>query len=174
MAKSPLSEPERFWRNVSQPSVKACWTWQGSKDGNGYGHFRLCSGRLVHAHRLAYFWIVGPVPEGKDLHHTCNRGREACMNPFHLEPLTRKEHIHRGNGIAAINARKTHCIRGHPLSGYNLVIDRTGGRQCRTCLNATRRRYRANCKMKHQKTVQTIRADTVSTNGDGDTEEESD
>lgn len=35
--------------------------------------------------------------------------------------------------VAQRNAGKTHCVRGHPLSGENLRIDAGGRRRCRTC-----------------------------------------
>ena len=38
---------------------------------------------------------------------------------------------------------KTHCIRGHPLSGRNLVVQNTRGtktRKCRICRNASKAR----------------------------------
>lgn len=41
-----------------------------------------------------------------------------------------------------INARKTHCIQGHPLSGDNLYLtDRQ--RACRLCRRDAVRRYAA-------------------------------
>jgi hypothetical protein len=39
------------------------------------------------------------------------------------------------------NRRKTHCPKGHPLSGDNLLTSKLkiGKRECRTCHNARRR-----------------------------------
>lgn len=66
-----------------------CWAWQGSIAPNGYGKL---GGSW--AHRLSYETFVGPIPEGLDLDHLCrNRG---CVNPDHLEPVTRKENLRRG------------------------------------------------------------------------------
>ena len=58
-----------------------------------------------------------------------------CVNPDHLEIVTNKENILRGIGITAINAKKTHCIRGHKLVKENLIIEKNGSRQCRICKN---------------------------------------
>lgn len=44
---------------------------------------------------------------------------------------------------ADINRAKTHCIRGHSLSGANLFTDRKGHRGCRTCRKATMERFQA-------------------------------
>jgi len=39
------------------------------------------------------------------------------------------------------NAHKTHCVRGHSLSGDNLYQRTNGQRGCVSCRNATRRRW---------------------------------
>lgn len=116
--------PARFWLNVRKDDD--CWEWLGSHDRNGYAIF----GRTV-AHRVAYALTSGPVPDGLELDHLCsNRG---CVNPAHLEPVTRRENVHRSRSFAAINARKTHCPKGHPYSGDNLYVSRSGDRHCVTC-----------------------------------------
>ncbi len=43
-----------------------------------------------------------------------------------------------------VNARKTHCKRGHPLSGANLAIAANGSRQCRACAKIRRERRKKN------------------------------
>lgn len=77
------------------------------------------------AHVFVYETLVGPVPEGKDLNHTCEE--PPCINPDHLEPLTRAEHmrLHR--------LSKTHCVRGHSLSGANITVNNRGQRVCHQC-----------------------------------------
>lgn len=37
------------------------------------------------------------------------------------------------------NSEKTHCMRGHLLSGDNLRVDKNGYRACRICINASKR-----------------------------------
>jgi hypothetical protein len=57
-----------------------------------------------------------------------------CVNPAHMEPVTPRENILRSPvALAAINARKTHCPQGHPLSGANLYRTPQGFRACREC-----------------------------------------
>jgi hypothetical protein len=47
----------------------------------------------------------------------------------------------RGEGPCAINARKTHCIQGHPFSAANTYIrPDEGSRQCRACKLIRRQR----------------------------------
>lgn len=126
----------RFWAHVEKTA--SCWLWQGA-NGAGYGRFKMTGGRkgkLVAAHRFAYEHCVGKIPEGLQLDHLCRT--PACVNPQHLEPVTPKENGLRGISPSAINARKTHCKRGHPFSGGNLWIDKNGDRYCKTCWRVRR------------------------------------
>lgn len=115
-----------------------CWEWLAGKSPAGYGQI-VIKRRTVPAHRLSYEYWVGPIPQKHDIDHLCrNRG---CVNPYHLEPVTRRENLIRGEGFVPQNAAKTHCIRGHPLEGKNLFINKLGRRQCRICRNKRQCRY---------------------------------
>lgn len=119
---------DRFWSKVEKRGDDECWPWHGRKTRKGYGLFGHAG--EVLAHRRAYRYSIGEIPEGLTLDHLC--GEPSCVNPAHLEPVTLKENILRGNGVAARNARKTHCLRGHLLDGENLIV-RPTGRGCREC-----------------------------------------
>lgn len=54
------------------------------------------------------------------------------VNPAHREVVTMRLNILRGDAPAAQNARKTECVRGHPLDG-DVWLDKKGGRHCRAC-----------------------------------------
>ena len=72
-----------------------CHIWEGGYDRQqGYGITRVGS-RAVRTHVLAYVAAYGPVPPGKEVHHKCEN--PACMNPQHLQAVTKSEHglIHR-------------------------------------------------------------------------------
>ena len=112
----------RFWSKVNKTAE--CWLWTGALNHYGYGAFHL-DGNARMAHRLAYAWLVGPIPSGLTLDHLCRN--RACVNPAHLEPVTLAENKRRGESPAAVNARKTKCLRGHPLTR------RSDGRYCRVC-----------------------------------------
>jgi hypothetical protein len=130
---------ERFWSKVEVTST--CWLWTGSRNPSGYGILRIAkpAGRwtTTGAHRVAYQLLVDPVPDGLQLDHLC-RVRH-CVNPAHLEVVTHIENVQRG-----YRANQTHCKRGHPLSGDNLLITarETVQRQCRACRAEYSARYR--------------------------------
>lgn len=126
--------------NYTVDPETGCWDWHGGKSDRGYGSISL-DGRSHQAHRVSYELYVGPIPDGLQIDHLCrNRG---CINPAHLEPVTCRENVRRGEGPSAVNATRTHCKHGHPLSGDNLRISRNGKRRCRACARISTARRRA-------------------------------
>ncbi len=120
----------------------SCIEWTGTIDKDGYGQFHRGgrSAPFVSAHRWSYEHHVGPIPKGLHIDHLCRNRR--CVNPEHLEPVTPKENVMRGMGPAAVNARKTHCLHGHPLTAENIYTS-GGMRSCKVCKKATSaRNYR--------------------------------
>lgn len=126
-------------RTAENP-VTGCHIYFGVKSSNGYGSIKA-DGRTVSTHRLSYEMARGGVPEGLVIDHLCwNR---ACVNPDHMEAVTQKVNLRRGFSAQSDNAKKTHCVRGHPFSGDNLHIDKRGSRICRECKRQTQRKTRA-------------------------------
>lgn len=84
---------------------------------------------------------VGPIPADYDVDHDCRN--RACCNPAHLEAVPHAENIARTEygGARSFNGKKTHCQRGHPFSGVNLIVKKTRYRNCRICQNALRREW---------------------------------
>lgn len=89
-----------------------CWNWKGSKINSGHGTFGL-NGKTKLCHRFIYEIFNGKIKNRNEIHHICEN--PSCVNPGHLEQLTNIEHLFIGNGVGAINSRKTHCKRGHLL-----------------------------------------------------------
>lgn len=115
-----------FLKNVERDDE--CWIWTGRLN-QGYG---LYGGRI--AHRDAYQRLIGPIGEGLELDHICRR--PACVNPLHMQPVTRNENIRRR--YAAI----THCKWGHEFTPENTRV-RDGRRHCRECDRRRQLAYRA-------------------------------
>lgn len=141
-----MTTEDRFWTKVEKTG--GCWNWIAGTNHYGYGSYRTNreSGSFAaQAHRYAYETLVGPIPDGLTLDHLCRNPR--CVNPDHLEPVTRGENVLRGNAPSALHARgercggcsscrnaaKTHCKRGHELQGDNLYVAKNGMRSCRRC-----------------------------------------
>ena len=152
--------PERF-RSKIVAGPNGCWLWTAAKDRAGYGRFSInrkiavVEGRPRHyaAHRYCYEILVGPIPSRRDLDHLCRI--PACVNPAHLEPVTRQENLRRGSGVggalwngqpsepmkamAERNRAKTHCPQGHPYVEGNIYWSRDGSRKCAECAKARMR-----------------------------------
>lgn len=138
-------QQKKFWSKVVQGG--GCWVWAGMHSDRGYGAF-MAEGKRYMAHRVAYALTFGdPSPE-MDVDHLCrNRG---CCNPAHLEAVTHRENLLRGNGFAGRNSRKNHCAQGHEFTPENTGLNARGYRQCQTCKNAKTKvyceKYRASAK----------------------------
>ncbi len=113
-----------------------CLIWTGTLNPYGYGmvswhgHYKL-------VHILTYEWANGPVPGGLELDHLCRR--HDCAEPKHLEAVTHRVNMLRGQTIAARHAAKTHCIHGHEFTPENTRM-RRGARECRTCSRERQRK----------------------------------
>src|SRR5437762_12127596 len=95
--------------NVEPEPNSGCWIWVGLfANGRNQGYGRVYR---TYAHRAIFKLLRGPIGPGLTLDHLCRM--RWCVNPDHLAPVTNKENILRGMGFGAINARKTHCPRGH-------------------------------------------------------------
>lgn len=124
-----MNAEARFWIKVRKTDT--CWFWTAGTTHDGYGLFWF-DGQTVYSHRWAYEHQIGPIPAGLTLDHLCRNSN--CVRPSHLEPVTMRENILRGNNLAAQNARKTHCSKyGHPLFGSNLYLAPDNKRYCREC-----------------------------------------
>lgn len=119
----------RFWMKVEK--TETCWVWLGAKQSDGYGCFGV-NGKILLSHRFSYELLKGDIPKGLELDHLCRNVK--CINPSHLEAVTHKENMRRGNSnkIHHHNRDKTHCNYGHPFSGGNLLVYGSH-RHCKIC-----------------------------------------
>ena len=136
-----LGKIERNGPFPERKRLGRCWIWKGSIfSKTGYGAFKF-KRKLRGAHRLCYALYQGKIRDGLTIDHLCRV--RLCVNPRHLEPVTRRENILRGIGFAATNAKKTKCPYGHRYTKENTLMERVRGkvmgRSCRIC---RRRRWR--------------------------------
>lgn len=130
----------RIFSNIKvDPAIQfnssPCWAWTAACMRTGYGRISLYNKQFL-VHRLMYAWLVGPLPHGKrqgEIDHLCRN--RACCNPIHLELVSSRVNVLRGMGPSALGARKTHCPKGHPYAGDNLIIhpNNPTRRWCREC-----------------------------------------
>ena len=139
---------DRFWRFVIVAEC-GCWLWTGCIHSNGYPAFNVPDpngshrNKKVYAHRWAYEYYVGPIPDGHELDHQChNRDvscsggagchHRRCVNPLHTEPAIHLINARRGRGGDWQRA-KTHCPQGHPYNTENTRAWGRAPRRCREC-----------------------------------------
>jgi len=127
----------RFWAKTVVTS-RGCIEWVGAVRQNGYGAAWI-NRRLMVPHRVSATWAHGiPLPVDKDVDHLC-RNRK-CVNPQHLEVVTRRENIKRGTSRAAATIQafdaEGQCAHGHDLTADRAWVSTLEGRTCRLCRNA--------------------------------------
>lgn len=144
---------DRFEEKYIVDPNSGCWLWIACTLKGGYGLFangkdEIAAGkpRLVLSHRFSYELHKGPIPKGLELDHLCRT--RCCVNPSHLEAVTKSVNVSRGRSPKIIRdfaiawqASKTLCPRGHSYSGPNLYIsnNRHGTkRHCRACQKINR------------------------------------
>jgi len=138
---------ERFWAKVDKtPGIGPkgdCWGWRGRPDAGGYAQLRT-NGVLEYAHRVSWELAGFELTADLELDHKCRN--RTCTNPDHLEQVTPKVNILRGEGTSAKNAVKVVCIAGHPFDEANTYITPNGTRQCRICKRRRDAEWRASRK----------------------------
>ncbi|MEV8638093.1 HNH endonuclease [Streptosporangium sp. NPDC051023] len=132
-----LTLERRFFDHIAGEDDRGCWLWDKPHPDSGYGQFAGGT-----AHRWSYEFFRTDIPDGLDIDHLCRN--RACVNPWHFDPVPTAVNVLRGEGPSAINARKTHCIRGHAFTVANTYVPpkRPRSRGCRACrrLQAAKRR----------------------------------
>lgn len=136
MPSIPQDHPDllrRFWNRICDTGD--CWEWQGGVTTAGYGLVQFYRHKW-YVHRLAYCLLVGPIPDNLTIDHLCRN--RICVNPAHLDLVTRQENTRRELALRATDA----CPQGHPYTPENTYVNpTTGGKHCRTCRAQAMKQY---------------------------------
>jgi hypothetical protein len=138
MARIYVREPiqDRLERHSVAIPFAGCFVWTGAVDKLGYGRIGM-QGKSKLAHRISYQHFVGEIPQGLELDHLCRN--PSCINPSHLEAVTRK--VNTDRGLCAETHKKrfaamTHCKRGHEFTVENTYLHpKKQSRGCKICRN---------------------------------------
>lgn len=149
-----LSMEEYFWQRVNEdgpipekrPDLGPCWLWTGNISGNGYG--RICyQSKIILAHNFSFVLNGGVLDPNLERDHLCDN--KPCVNPDHIQQTTQIVNTLRGTSPPAKNARKTHCDKGHEITGTRM----NKGIESRYCLTCNLERAELNYETKRQKKI---------------------
>ena len=130
-----------------------CLEWTGHVGRDGYGQVKV-DGRTRPVHVVVFELLVGPVPAGHEVGHTCHDrdatcpggpcAHRSCCDVEHLQAQTRSQNITAGRRPALMRAEHdaaTACAAGHDWTPENTYRRPDNGRRgCRACRDAARRR----------------------------------
>lgn len=138
----PENRLARLQRRITVDPDSCCWNWDKAAVG-GYGVSSLDGKRSV-AHRVVWTLLRGPIPDGLDLDHLCRN--RLCVNPDHLEPVTRSENLLRG--FAARGCRNGHMPEDQ--GGFSVVRFSNGAvtYRCKICHRAANKAAKQRKKMR--------------------------
>ena len=106
-----------------------CWEWQAPMDANGYAKCydseRPAGQRVDWVHRVSYRKHKGEIPDRFEVDHMCENTR--CVNPDHLEAVSKTEHVRRTFQRMGVDERHLHAASLRRLGlTYSQIADVLG------------------------------------------------
>lgn len=145
----PVATPATVYRILSHSvgGFGGCLSFSGVTDTNGYGRIKIGK-KAYSTHRVIWAWFnQAEIPDGMTVDHLCRN--KSCCNPAHMDICTPGENSRRAPSVISnLNRLKSHCPKGHPYAGENLIIGKNGGRWCRECRLISQRAFRRRQKEK--------------------------
>jgi hypothetical protein len=149
---------ELFHEKYIVDPVTGCWQWQAGTCGRGYSKIGYTRPDGTRRTVGAYKWIMeqihGPIAPGYEPDHLCRN--KLCVNPDHMEIVTRAENNRRRVAAYRENGKEMHwklrasgkCREGHEMTPENTIDKKDGTRTCRTCRQKFQRKWLAAKKSK--------------------------
>jgi hypothetical protein len=131
-----VSVADRLEKYTEPEPMSGCWLWTGGVTSRGYPSFTV-DGKAWRVNRWTLSEKLGrPLLDTEMACHRCDM--PLCVNPAHLflgdGSVNQLDSVEKRRQW---QARKTHCPKGHDLTGENLQIETRGGgrpmRRCRAC-----------------------------------------
>jgi len=123
-----------------RPDLGPCHIWKGYINEFGHGTYKW-KGKTRKTHQIALeiaHRLVGRLPKKYVTDHLCRV--TACCNERHLEIVTNKVNLNRGQSAELTRERFasiTHCSKGHLFDATNTYRDPNNNkRKCRICERA--------------------------------------
>ena len=104
-----------------------CIESKKSITSNGYSRIKI-DGKNIQAHRWAWEIVNGKIPNDKVIDHICRNKK--CIAVDHLRIVTQQENVMAG--LHNIDNR-SNCNQGHPFTKENIMIRKSGKRECSKC-----------------------------------------
>lgn len=106
----------RFESKTIQSDTSDCIVWIGAVKNNGYGNFYLC-GKWINAHKAAWLFKNGEIPNGLMIRHICDN--RLCVNTNHMVLGTHQDNmndmVQRGRSAQKSNHFNAHFTNSQVL-----------------------------------------------------------